>query len=105
MIEFISNMKYPGVLKARNHEELKASNRGTISWCHDTVFLAKRHVFELIISWHDFLKCGAILRRIWNTTRVKCQIVARFLQGVARFGFRNFFLFKHKLVSETRVTN
>jgi len=24
-------MKYPGVLKARNHEELKASNRGTIS--------------------------------------------------------------------------
>jgi len=25
-------MKYPGVLKVKNHEELKASNRGSISW-------------------------------------------------------------------------
>jgi len=45
LIEFTSNMKYPGILKARNHEELKAINRGTISWCRDTIFLAERHVF------------------------------------------------------------
>ena len=31
LIEYISNLKCPGVLKARIYEELKATNRVTIS--------------------------------------------------------------------------
>jgi len=60
-------MKCPGVLKARNIEELKEENRGTISEFHNTIFLAERHVVDNAKSWYDFLDRGAILRRIWNT--------------------------------------
>jgi len=46
LIEFTSNMKCPGVLKARNYEELNSTNHGAIPWCRNTIFLAERHVFE-----------------------------------------------------------
>jgi len=91
LIEFTSNMKYPGVLEARNHEEMKASKSWHDFFSRDMIFLAERHVFELIISWQNFLKRGTILRRIWNTTRVKCQIVTQFLQGMARFRLQKIF--------------
>jgi len=55
------------VLKERNYEELNWANRGAISWCRGTIFLAERHVFEKTKSWNDFLYRGAILRRIWDT--------------------------------------
>jgi len=70
----------------------------------DTIFWAERHVFKLLKSWHDFLRRGTILRRIWNASKVKFQNVTRLYQLWRDFRFSKFFLFKLNQVPEIRIT-
>ena len=73
LIEFWGNMRWPGVLKARKLEELKATNRVTIFTTGTRFYHQRGMFFEPLKSWYNFWWRGTILKNcgaiLWTVVR------------------------------------